>query len=1064
MIGWELLASRVAAGALGSAASATVRSALAPKSGALIVSNGSTGRFKNKLIPTVDVTEKDVKEFAKHVLKTIDPILEHEYRDLAESDTGAALELVISSFDSSTADVFESDFDPAIFSRRVISDSQELLTKVALGESGNRFYVRVVTEVSAQMLNFITTWPSFLARSNVEQLKRLTGLAKELQRVRRAVIDDPSAEEVAFEESYAGVVVAKLDHLELFGVTLSQPEQRPYPLSTAYISLSVAGSESSAGSNELEREIIDFTMQDGANPWASGVTDLVAESGGAIRSESAIAKHSRILLRGDAGSGKTTLLHWLSVNSSRRSFDGELRQFNGYVPFLLPLRRFADRDLPAAHDFLNEIAKHISGEMPGGWVNRALRSGRAFVLIDGVDELPESRRQEAKEWLEDLLDAYPMVRYIITSRPAAAEEKWLLQQHFTSVDMLPMSQLDIENFVHHWHQAARFCLPSDTTEEDLADLAKYELELVKAIRGQRQLQKLASNPLLCALLCTLSRDRRMQLPQGRMELYSAALEMLLVRRDVERRINHAGAPSLTLKQKQRLLGYFAYWLLRNQLTDTTEDQAVDQMRLALESMPAVSAGGAVVYRYLIVRSGLLRQPVEGRVDFIHRTFQEYLAAASIISLNDIGSLVRNAHLDQWHEVVTMAVGHARPEECSDILNQLIKRGNSEPANTARLHLLAAACLENADQLDKETYDLVRRHAAKLIPPTKVSDAKELAAVGESVLPLLPRSGRNLLAPHAASTVRTASLVGGEAALDILSGYGSDSRKSVYAELSRAWTFFDVEEYAKRVMSKSPIARRDLRIDHEQLLPTLKYFSDLTSLQCVCPVDNFDWVDHCASLKHLAVWGPNGGVVEAISRLSNLEGLALGFVDLEEESLGNLSVLKRLRVLNLNLVDSLDLKAEKIPSLKELYYLQVGGAGVVNGAFVDENLPKLTSLSFSGCGEIDLSILKGMNSLGAVHIFYCRSLVNAHAVGALSELRVHVSAASDDNLAELSKMDEIASLTIRMRRGASNRPVDLSPFKGRKDVSIRFPEPVQLTAGFSSLGDGVKVIMPSRQGS
>ncbi|MGW8635247.1 NACHT domain-containing protein [Streptomyces sp. NPDC055793] len=1060
MVSWEPLAYKVATGALRSVASAVVRSALAPKSGALIVSGGSTGRFRNKLVPTVEVTERDVKEFSKHVLALMEPLLRNEFSGLPESEINASLGAVVDTFAAVSVDVFDTDFNPRIYGERIINETREDVARVGLNESGYSLYTRMVTEVAAQILNFVTTWPSFLARANVEQLKRMTKVAKELHSIREAVIEDANREEVDFEEKYSEVVVAKLDQLELFGVTLSQPDQRSYPLSTAYISLSVAGSDkSNTAKDGFEKDLVGLDAE-GAASWPAGVADIRGEVGGGLRSESAIATFQRILLRGDAGSGKSTLLRWLSVNSARRSFDGELRHFNGYVPFLLPLRRFADRDLPAAHDFLNEIGKHLVGEMPNGWVNRVLRSGRAFILIDGVDELPEGRREEAKEWLDDLLDTYPTARYIVTSRPAAAEERWLSQQNFTSVDMLPMSRLDIENFVSHWHDAARSCLPVGAVEEDIDELAKYEGELVKAIRGQRQLRKLASNPLLCALLCTLSRDRRMQLPQGRMELYSAALEMLLVRRDVERRITDSDAPSLTLNQKQRILGYFAYWLLRNQLTDTTEEQAIDQVRLALDSMPSVHSSAPAVYKYLMVRSGLLRRPVEGRVDFIHRTFQEYLAAATIVSLNDIGSLVRNAHLDQWQEVVAMAVGHARPEECSEILNRLTERGEDEPSNTARLHLLAAACLENADQLDRATYDLVRRNAEKLIPPSKVSEAKELAAVGESVLPLLPRSGRRLLAQKAASTVRTASLVGGEAALDILSGYGSDGRKAVYAELSRAWTQFDVDEYAERVMSKSPIARRELVIDHEQLLPTLRHFPELEILQCGCPVENSGWLDHCQSLKHLALWNDSEAALERIARLPNLRSLAFGNFEPEEEQLQGLAQLQNLLALTLHMKSVEPFDFQHFPVMENLRSLRVGSLRSVTGFAQDGQFPSLDSLAFSMCGEVDFAQVPGAESLSTLQLLHVGDLKNIEALNGMVNLRLNAFSVSQKDLPALAAVKDVKSLRILVRRGRSDRTVDLSNFAGMRSVYIRFSEPVKLTAPASSLGKGVKVVMPS----
>ncbi|MFF4903569.1 NACHT domain-containing protein [Streptomyces sp. NPDC001260] len=1051
--GFEPIAYKVAAGVLNSIASAVVRSAMTPRAGALIVSKGSTGRLKNKFIPSVEITEKDIKAFSRHVLKVIEPLRHAEFAQLESFEVEAALEAVGTSFAATTADIFECDLEVERYSDKVVDDSRALLAKVSLSDPGYHFYLRAVSEVSAQMLNFITTWPSFLARADIEQLRRMTKLAKDLDNIRRAVIENASAEESRFEEKYAEVVINKLDHLELFGVTVSDPGRRVYPLSTAYISLSVA--ETATPREKGDDFGADLTALENGEAWR-GDKEIAAEASGGIRAETAVSTFPRILLRGDAGSGKTTLLQWLAVNVARRSLTGELQRFNGFVPFILPLRRYADRALPAAHEFLSEIGKHIAGGMPDRWVNRVLNSGSAFVLIDGVDELPEMRREEAREWLGDLLAAYPEAHYIVTSRPAAAEEEWLVRYGFSSVDMLPMSSLDIDNFVHHWHDAARLCMGAEAEDEEYEELLAYESELTKAIRSQSQLRKLASNPLLCALLCTLSRDRRMQLPEGRMELYSAALEMLLVRRDVERRIKHQGVPSLTLNQKQRILGHFAYWLLRNQLTDSTEEEAIGQVRIALQSMPAVESGGERVYKYLMVRSGILRQPVEGRVDFIHRTFQEYLAAANIIALNDIGSLIQNAHLDQWNEVVSMAVGHARKEECSQILKGLIDRGNAEPENTAKLHLLAAACLENADEVDRETFNLVRGCAAELIPPSKVSEAKELARIGESVLPLLPRSGRQLLAQKAASTVRTASLIGGEAALDVLSGFGADNRKSVYIELARAWTQFDVHAFAERVMVKSPFARRGLTIDHPELLPTIRHFPELSNLKIGCPVDDFEWVDHCRNLTRLSMRGDFSSAPERIVQLRNLSYLSVTHVEPDADWLQLLTELPNLVSLSIRSARGREWSVSNLPILPSLGTLQLSG-GDVNFKSASDVIPNIEVLTVVSSESVDFSALSSLPRLRMLQLGYVNAIRNASAVNGSERLSVRALSCRIEDLPELAKIEGVGRLSIGLRSGAEGQRIDLSPFRGKKGVDIRVSSPATIYPSTEELGSGVAVL-------
>lgn len=60
---------------------------------------------------------------------------------------------------------------------------------------------------------------------------------------------------------------------------------------------------------------------------------------------------------------------------------------------------------------------------------------------------------------------------------------------------------------------------------------------------------------------------------------------------------------------------------------------------------------------------------------MHRTFQEYLAALDAMNTDDVGTVVQNGHLDQWHEVVVMAVGHASKKLREELLSRLLERGD-----------------------------------------------------------------------------------------------------------------------------------------------------------------------------------------------------------------------------------------------------------------------------------------------------------------------------------------------------------------------------------------------------
>ncbi|MEU9026858.1 hypothetical protein AB0D46_04825 [Streptomyces sp. NPDC048383] len=175
--------------------------------------------------------------------------------------------------------------------------------------------------------------------------------------------------------------------------------------------------------------------------------------------------------------------------------------------------------------------------------------------------------------------------------------------------------------------------------EDEAFRREY-LELISGTLDEVELQSLAASPLMAALLCALHLERRRQLPRSRMELYRTALEILLHRRDTERGVPGDLVVPLTLADKLLLLQDLAWRLSDNNRSEIARDRAAEHVRGAISAMRHLEgADGAAVLDHLLVRSGVLRAPAEDRVDFVHRSFQEYLAAAEAASEDRIGNLV-----------------------------------------------------------------------------------------------------------------------------------------------------------------------------------------------------------------------------------------------------------------------------------------------------------------------------------------------------------------------------------------------------------------------------------------
>lgn len=636
---------------------------------------------------------------------------------------------------------------------------------------GEALYEELLALCCAHVLEQLTAHPAFAARAAVEQTRAADAARELIEDVRDRVGPHPEAAALAFEERYARYVAQAHGRLELFGLTLGRSASE-WPLDTAYISLTVSGEPRQA----------------------MGLPDTGAAT---VSVEQALAGTDRLLLRGAAGSGKSTLIQWLALNSARRTFGPELADWNRCVPFVLRLRAFtAAESLPMPEDFLRSAG--VPFAPPPGWTESLLSAGRALVLVDGVDEVPLRLRARTETWLKSLVTAFPRARYVVTTRPSAVSEDWLAGRGFVAHSLLPMEREDVRAFVAHWHGSARLGCPSP---EERARLDAYEAALLSAVTSRRDLGRLATNPLMCALLCALNRDRRMQLPRARKELYDAALDMLLVRRDTEREITGVEGVTLTRDEQTALLQRLAYWLIRNGLAEADRDEAAAMVTEWLAAMPQVTGEPDQVFAHLLIRSGLLREPVPGAVGFVHRTFQDYLGAKAAVEDRDFGVLVRNAHDDTWDDVVRMAVGHARVDERARLLRQLLRRADHAPRLRHRLVLLAAACLEHAPELDPAVRADVEARARELMPPRTWEESEALAKVGALVLELLP-GPEGLSEDEAAYVVRTAGLVGGDAALGVIKRFRADDRPMVRVQRALAWHTFDAEEYVTEVLESA----------------------------------------------------------------------------------------------------------------------------------------------------------------------------------------------------------------------------------------------------------------------
>ncbi|MFF1380748.1 NACHT domain-containing protein [Streptomyces sp. NPDC058308] len=707
-----------------------------------------------------DVTPKDVEkvadELVRRALKAAGPG-ERPVEAVEALAVRNALALSLSALGTLTIDDFEAvALGPEEFARKLRERASISVSIIRLSADAELFYERLLHTASLHILNFFTQRSTYIARQQTAQSQQLARLVNAVD-VLLERLPSQSSEDAAFEARYADYIAERHGTLTIYGLDVYAGTSE-WPLDTAYLSL------------EATRERPE-------------------EGGAQVAAEQVLAQHDHVLLRGVAGSGKTTLVQWLAVTAADRTYAHGLTHLVGRVPFVLPMRRIVRPgvELPIPSEFLTAVGCLVAGEQPAGWVERVLRAQRGVLLVDGMDEISEDRRTAARRWLRDLTRTFPGNLWLVTSRPSAVPDKWLDSTGFAELTLSPMAHDDVATFVRRWHRAAG------------ADEA-IGAAMLRTVRRASELNRLATNPLMCGMLCALHRDRRGFLPQDRKSLYQAALTMLLERRDVERGLHPSYDARLSFATQVQLLQKLAWWLIRNSRAEMDRSDAVRILGDAAPSM-GLDGGGEDIYGSLLLRSGLLREPADGRVDFLHRTFQDYLGSRLAVQELDFDLLLNHAGRAEWEDVIVLAVAHARPREAELMLRSLMERG------TAHSKLLAAASLPYAAELAPAVRVLVEEGLRSLLPPRTEHEAFVLAEVGRDLtLDLLPEP-EEVGGELAYLVPLVAAKIGSPAALNYLTYFRDHPDHKVQLVLAASWSVFDREFYLREVLKH--LTRRPL---------------------------------------------------------------------------------------------------------------------------------------------------------------------------------------------------------------------------------------------------------------
>ncbi len=442
---------------------------------------------------------------------------------------------------------------------------------------------------------------------------------------------------------------------------------------------------------------------------------------------------ARVALLGDPGSGKTTFVNYLTYRLAAAAADetpSELpAAFHGLLPVRLILREVAPYLPPEGcgsaqmlwdalrADVTRRLDEQAAEKLLPYLRERLLGEGGLF-LLDGLDEVPEAgrRRRCLLEAIQGLIEGLPEGgRVVLTARPYAyADPAWQLPD-LPILALAPFDEEQVQHFVDRWYGAVHPVMGWSPQEG-----AARGARLVEALQARPRLGDLAARPLLLTLMTTLHTSWG-QLPEDRAALYEESVGLLLARWQRAREVRALdgaperqpgitaalGVPESTVRAALEKLAYAAH--VRQREAGTRDGAQADVPAGEILAVFSPLLPGDVnpqrVLTYLETRAGLLVGRREGIYAFLHRSFQEYLAACHLADTErDFGGRLRDLvweDVEWWREVFLLGVGKQRQGgmgNAVNVVNALIPEGPEEVTAITELHWHAAS-LAGAALLD-----------------------------------------------------------------------------------------------------------------------------------------------------------------------------------------------------------------------------------------------------------------------------------------------------------------------------------------------------------------------------
>ena len=481
-----------------------------------------------------------------------------------------------------------------------------------------------------------------------------------------------------------------------------------------------------------------------------------------------LAENTPLVLLGDPGIGKSTFLNMVAWLLSRPATNPLIERLGWRLPLPMVLRELPIRGVT---DFDGLLEAFLSREMSAPlrddegrrYLRRTLAEGRAFLLLDGIDEIGDRRaREDLRAAVLDGFARFPDCRWLLSSRIVGYDEVPFDAQRArpdsersrfgrgseVREEAAPPYRRERPPAMRRARDdrvAIRYIAPFDDSRVAAFARAWYRLRdaaqqrarananhLIRAVHADDSILRLARVPNLLTMMAIIHRIEA-TLPHGRALLYERIAEAYLESIDKFRGIDSSPHD---LPRKKLWLARVGFEMQRRRTSgdhagsseimvdsETVLDWLSEEMSRvdALANAPSAKGFLNIVGR----RSGLFLPRGEGRYAFIHLSFQEYFAAVALA--REVTRLRwargKASRLGFDHRTVARWAGESVWRETFAFLFELL---TSEEEDDWHADLLGCVFGENFSRLDGPESDEVTLNLGHLLARLVVNSRSGLS--------------------------------------------------------------------------------------------------------------------------------------------------------------------------------------------------------------------------------------------------------------------------------------------------------------------------------------------------